>query len=146
MEYRRRRVLLSEIDRQCAFGLMAYDDATAALQKREAERFWYSLQALMAAAGHLKQILWPMPNPSIGWAYELRAALQITDDSPLNQAGLIEDEPPQIGSSECVRSFDSDTSTFTLFGSVYELSPLLTAIAELGHRVKAELQHLREVV
>ena len=75
MVYRRRRILLSELERQCGIALMAYDDAAAALQKHNADRFWYALQGLTAAAGHLEGILWPVPNAAIGWASELREAL-----------------------------------------------------------------------
>ena len=88
MVYRRRRILLSELERQCGIALMAYDDAAAALQKHNADRFWSALQALTAAAGNLEGMLWPVPNAAIGWASELREALGLKDDSPLHHPGL----------------------------------------------------------
>lgn len=162
MVYRRRRILLSEIDRQCRFAMIAYGDACAALETRDAERCWYSLQALIAAAVQLHQLLWPSRHGSHEWAVELRGALEVSDDSALNQprlasafdniATLESWSSPHSGSlddaalAECVRCFDPETGAFTLFGNVIELPPLLNAIAELARKTEIEQQHLRELV
>jgi hypothetical protein len=165
MIYRRRRVLLAEIDRQSKFALMAYDDASAALQRRDAERFWYSVQGLLAAANHLRGLL--------GWASDLRAAVGLEGNSPLDDPGvpaiadlvgsleswnaLESSDPPQLSSigpraiaemspAGCVRCFDPDTATLTFFGRTLALTPLLAAIAEVAHRAERALQHRREVV
>lgn len=173
MLYRRRRILLSEIDRQCSFALMAYGDATTALQTRDSERLWYSLEGLVTAATRLHHLLWPSPNASLAWAVELRRALGVPDDSPLNRPqlsaisnlvstleswnSLRPGQPPLLSNlgpggftepspAECVRCFAPEAGSFTLFGTVFELPPLLNAVVELGHRVEQELQHLRAMV
>ena len=157
MVYRRRRILLTEVGRQCRFAMIAYSDASAALEKRDAERCWYSLQGLIAAAIGLRGLLWPAAGASFAWAVELRAALEVTDDSPLNQPQLLSAADPiatlessnwlsDAAPAESVRCFDPETGAFTIFGSVVELPPLLTAIAELAQKAERESQHLREVV
>ncbi|HEY2019089.1 MAG TPA: hypothetical protein VGH38_36535 [Bryobacteraceae bacterium] len=171
MVYRRRRILLSEIDRQCRFAMIAYSDASAALERRDAERCWYSLQGLIAAALQLHRLLWPEPDSSQASAVELRGALEIPEDSPLNQAPLVlsldllatleawgsprpAPSPSNLGTgglsdasyAECVRSFDPETGMFTLFGNVVELPALLNAISDLAQNTEREMQHLREVV
>ncbi len=165
MIYRRKRVLLAEIDRQSRFALMAYDDATAALLRRDADRFWGSVQAMLAAANHLHRLL--------DWASEVRAAVGLADGSPLDDPALrgaadvvgaleswsaLEASDPsqlstigpraitQMSPAGCVRCFDPDTATLTFFGQPLALPPLLAAIAEIAHRAEAELQHRREVV
>jgi len=168
MVYRRRRILLSEIDRQCRFAMIAYGDACSALEKRDAERCWYALQGLLAAGMQLNRLLWPPPGGS-DWAVGLRGVLEVPDDSPLNLPGLasalditptIETwSPPRAGQSgfssgglidaapaECLRCFDPESGAFTLFGHVVELPPLLNAIADLGTKAEQEQQHLREVI
>ena len=170
MVYRRRRILLSEIDRQCRFAMIAYSDASAALERRDAERCWYSLQGLVAAALQLHRLLWPEPDASQVWALELRGSLEIPtirlstrpNSSSLDLLATLEAwssprpapspsnlSPGGLADStyaECVRSFDPETGMFTLFGNVVELPPLLNAIAELAQKAEQELHHLREVV
>jgi hypothetical protein len=157
MVYRRRRILLSEVGRQCRFAMIAYSDASKALERRDAERCWYSLQGLIAAAIELRGLLWPAEVASFAWAVELRAALDVTEDSPLNQPQLVSAADPigalesfilssDAAAAESVRCFDPETGAFALFGKVVELPPLLTAIAELAQKAERELQHLREVV
>jgi hypothetical protein len=165
MIYRRRRVLLAEVDRQSRFALTAYDDASAALLRRDADRFWGSVQALLTAARHLQRLLHR--------GSELRAAVGVADDSPLHDpalAGLADvvaaleswsalqaSDPAQLSTigpraiaemspAGCVRCFDPDTATLTFFGRSLTLTPLLAAIAEIAHRAESELQHRREVV
>jgi hypothetical protein len=173
MVYRRRRILLKEIERQCGIALTAYDEAAAALQRHNPDRFWYSLQGLTTAAGHLESLLWPAPNASIGWAAELRQALGMRDDSVLHRCGaaavlnlaaaLENWQSAHSGrawydsnygpngfngahSGDCLRYFDLENSVYLLCGHRFELPALLGAIAELGHRARLETEHLRELV
>jgi len=172
MVFRRRRILLSEIERQSGSALLAYDEAAAALQKHQPDRFWHSLQALVTAAGHLQALLWPAREPVAG-AAELRQALGVADGSPLchpglaaarNIAGLLESwqaaHPDRtwhasnfaaggftgVRSAECIRYFDRESSVYVLCGHIFVLPGLLGAIAELSHRARMETEHLRELV
>jgi hypothetical protein len=145
----RRLILLSEVERQCRFALTGYDEATAAMAAHDAERFWHSLEAILAAAGQLHGLA-----PAAG--------LALADDSPLNTAELghaaeVDSWRPPRGEiapsnfgpggftlahpGECARFFDLDTSIFILFGHIFEMPPLLAEIAELEHRAETELEH-----
>ena len=173
MVYRRRRIVISEIDRQCRFVMMAYGDAAAALQAKEAERLWYSLEGLITAATRLHELLWPSPDPSVEWAAELRSTLGATDESPLNCPQLsgvapllptLESwnlqkpgQPPLLTNfgpagftepspAECVRCFSPQFGRFTLFGATYEVTSLLHAVADLAPRVAQEVEALRSMV
>jgi hypothetical protein len=173
MVYRRRRIILTEIGRQCSFALMAYGDATTALQARDSERLWYSLEGLVTAATRLHLLLWPSANGSTAADVELREALGVADDSALNRPQLsaisnlvstLESwnrlgpgPPPMLSNfgpggftesspAECVRCFAPQAGKFTLFGEVFELPPLLNAVVEIGHLVEQELQRLRVMV
>jgi len=145
----RRLILLSEVERQCRFALHGYDDASAAMAARDGDRFWHSLEAILAAAGQLRGLA-----PAAG--------LPLADDSPLNADELV--HAPDVASwwpprgelahsnfgtegftrahpGECARFFDLDTSIFIRFGRIFEMPPLLTEIAELGHLAEMELAH-----
>jgi hypothetical protein len=144
----RRLILLSEVERQCRFALMGYDEALAAMAARDPERFWHSLEGILSAAAQL---------PALACA----AGIPLAEDSSLNtpelaHAGDVESwRPlrPEIENSnfgpdgftrahpgECARFFDLDTSIFILFGHIFEMPPLLTAVADLGHRAEMELE------
>jgi hypothetical protein len=145
----RRLILLSEVERQCRFALMGYDDALASMSARDAERFWHSLEGILFAAAQL---------PALASA----AGIPLAEDSPLQTPELAHaadveswrpPRPDLEGSNfgpggftrahpgECARFFDLDTSIFILFGHIFEMPPLLTAIADLCHRAEMELDH-----
>lgn len=65
----RRRLLLYELELQCGFVLSAYSAATAALQRKDRDGFWYSVQALLGAAAHIHDFLAPDPLCGGRWAF-----------------------------------------------------------------------------
>jgi hypothetical protein len=153
MPYRRRSIVLAEIERQCRFAMTAYQEAAAAAEVGDEGPLWYSLEALLGAAAHLHQLLWPRPNPSVAWAAELRAALAIDLDSPLARQELVSVFDFEALMDEWIlhpegaaRWFDRELSTVHYYGRVFELAPLLSAIADLDARTLREVQHMREVV
>jgi hypothetical protein len=161
----RRRMLLSEIDMQCGFAMRAYAGAASALEHRDPEGFWYSLQALVGAAAHLHRFL---ENDAA-----LRIALEVEDDSPLLRSELdcagdvrtaclrwLASRPRgplrqsnfgPLGVSHTdpevfARFIDPEESVFLLFGESYDLARLLASIAGLSQKVKADLRQIRELV
>jgi hypothetical protein len=155
MPYRQRRLQLAEIFQQSSFAMMAYHDAAMAVRDNDTERLWYSLHALMAAAGHLNRLLWPPAGSNSSHAAGLRSTLEIGPSSPLAQPEIAETHDPAAlveaaGSGsfdpDRARVFDPASSILTFYGVVIEAQPLLAAIAELRNRAAAELQHMREIV
>ncbi len=158
-------MLLSEIDMQCGFAMRAYAGTTTALERRDPEGFWYSLQALVGAAAHLHRFL----ENDAG----LRIALEVEDDSPLLGSEL--EGAADVGTA-CVRwlashprgplrqsnfgplgvsrtdpevfarFIDPEESIFFLFGESYDLARLLASIAALSQKVKTDLRQIRELV
>lgn len=152
MPYRRRSIVLAEIERQCRHAMKAYQETAAARQARNDAALWYSLEALLGAAAHLHQLLWPPPNPAVAWAAELRRALGM-EDSPLARkelgavldlAGLVDDWA--LNPDGGVRWFDGELATLRYYGRVFELAPLLSAIAELEARAAREVRNMRQMV
>jgi hypothetical protein len=140
MPYRQKRLLLDEIVRQCDFALIGYRDASTAVQKNENQRMWYSLHALVGAAVHLQQLL--------GCAQELEGILGDLP-SPLTQPDLANtaDWAELVRNCQGARcSFDPHTAILMLFGRVFELQPMLAAIAELRKQAEDEVQLLKAIV
>jgi hypothetical protein len=165
MVHERRRLLLSEMELQCGFALKAYGNAAVALEGRDAEGFWYSLQALLSAAAHLRAFLEsdrelgttlgvpagsPLRRPELASVADVRGALLRWSSSrprgPLRvsnfgPAGLTTADPAMFA-----RFIDVDASVAVLFGDAHDLAALLAAVAQLHDVVKAELRHMQEVV
>jgi hypothetical protein len=77
------RIFQREVERQCRFALIAIQDLEQALNARDLDRLWYSVQAFLAAAGNVSKLLWGSNRSSAERRAELRASLSVSDDSPL---------------------------------------------------------------
>jgi hypothetical protein len=77
------RIFQREVERQCR--LMAADDLGVSLVSGDHDRLWYSIQALLVAAGNVSKLLWPPKRLILitGRGKQLRTSLQVGDDSPL---------------------------------------------------------------
>lgn len=145
----RRLILLSEIGRQCRFALEGYDEALTAMTAGNADRFWHSLEAILAAAAQLDGLAAAaglrLAEGSALRAPELAHVAEVDSWQPRRS----EIEPSNFGSGgftrahpgECARFFDLETSIFILFGHIFEMPPLLAEIAELQHRAEAEIEY-----
>jgi len=161
----RNRLLLSEMELQCAFALKGYEIAASALARRDREGFWSAVQAALSAAGHLQGFLEGEPG--------LSASLGVGEDSPLRRSALAEisrvpgaffrwlsshprgphrltnlgpsgvsDADPEL----FARYIDVEQSLVVLFGHSFPIPALLSAIAELAEKVKEELQRTQNLV
>lgn len=58
-------LFLGEIQRQCYFALIAYEEMKTSLDKmkpgdsRELDHFWYSVQSFLVAVANISKIIWP---------------------------------------------------------------------------------------
>ncbi len=82
-----------ELENQCRFALMAYNDLTEILkalqskkvEREDVERIWSSIHAFLVTAGNISKILWPKPNSKYSDRGDaLRKNLSIGDDSPFS--------------------------------------------------------------
>ena len=89
-----RNVYLQEVRSQCILAHQATKDMAALLADApldaQAPRFWYCLQAFLAAAANISKLLWPSVSAAER-GRELRALLGINNDSPLRARGLRND-------------------------------------------------------
>jgi hypothetical protein len=160
------RIFHGEVERQCRFGLTAADDLQAALQAGDMDRLWYSVQALLVAAGNVSKLLWPEQKYSQR-GDELRASLGVPEDSPLaprtfrnhfehfdarlhdwaasSQRRNFADSnvgPPGmivgLDPGDYLRNFDTTNAAVTFRGDSYELQPIVKAIGELWQRASVE--------
>jgi hypothetical protein len=142
----RRLILLSEVERQCRFALKGYGDALAAMNSCDTERFWHSLEGIVSIAAQLPSLSTaaglPLAEDSVLHAPELAHVSDVESWRPLRPeikssnfgpAGFTRAHP-----GECARFFDLDTSIFIRFGHIFEMPPLLAAIADLSHRAEME--------
>jgi hypothetical protein len=154
---------------------MAVDDLEASLATCDLDRTWYSIQALLVAAGNVSKLLWPPRVHHIRRRGEqLRASLQLGNDSPLRPREFRNhfehfDErleswvtSPQrrnfvdsnVGSPDQIQGFDVadflrnlDPSTRMLHfrGDVYCLGPVVAALRSVFEVATVEANKPRQV-
>ena len=79
------RIFKHEVERQCKFSLMAWQDLGRALEERDLDRLWYSVQAFLVAAGNISKLLWPSSSQGLipERGEQLRSSLSVSEDSVL---------------------------------------------------------------
>jgi hypothetical protein len=163
------RIFQREVERQCRFALIAVQDLALALQNRDMDRLWYSVQAFLVAAGNVSKLLWP-PKPLLPErAAELRASLAVGEDSPLEprtfrnhfehfderlekwatspKRGTFIDSnvgpPDAIAGFEprdFLRHFDPTNLVITFRGDAYSLQPVIDAIRDIWGKAALEAE------
>ena len=156
-----------EVERQCRFAIMAYQEITHSLQTRDLDILWYSVQAFLMAVGNVSKLMWPSrPNiPERG--PELRASLSVDENSPLRprtfrnhfehfderlEMWMVSSErhnllDSSVGPPDMVKGFDPrdylrnfDTTNFAVIfrGDTYLLNPIIEAVRDLWEKAKIE--------
>jgi hypothetical protein len=160
----RRRLLLCELEAQCNFALKQYSACSAALQGRDPEGFWSSLQAILTAAGAIHTLL--------AADAVLRADLFVADSSPLLRPELARLADPRAAFFEWLsghprgplrmtnfgpfgvspadpsvfaRYLDPERSLAVIFGLPFDIPELLAALAALKEAAAAEVHQLQAV-
>jgi len=85
MDPRLLRAFQSQIEEQCRFGLIAFDDAKT---MPPGTQFWYGMQNLLVAAGNLSKAFWGQGGRLAKNREPLRASLQVEDSSPLRETTM----------------------------------------------------------
>jgi hypothetical protein len=85
-----------EIDRQCGFCLLAFEDLNQALlllrtpgsdqlsRQKHGERLWYSAQSFLVASGNISKLLFGSSNQDYNKRADLRRSLGVDDSSPFH--------------------------------------------------------------
>ena len=157
------RLFLIELEHQCNFALMAYQDSRKSLECKDntLARTWLSIHSLLLAAGNISKILWPSDNSASRRRSVLREKLGVSDQSPLkdrrmrnhfehyderleewgkeNAGGMFLDS--NIGSlgvnrvgGTRFRHFDPKGFVVSFGDEKYELEKIVTAVEELQER------------
>jgi len=163
------RIFQREVERQCKFAIIAVQDLNQALQIGDMDRIWYSIQAILVAAGNVSKLLWP-PKPLLPErGTELRASLSVDDDSPLeprtfrNHFEHFDERLEQWAASserrnfadsnvgppgmivglepgDFLRNFDTTNFAVTFRGDIYYLQPVINAIRDLWRKATVETE------
>lgn len=167
------RQFQKEVERQCAFAMIALQDMEEASANSDGSLFWYSAQGLLVAVEKISLMLWPAVGPGADErGAALRESLAVGEGSPLKarefpQRFLAFDErlAEWYESSEQRRFFDSYTQPLDVLaetrpgdrfrgydieanallfhGEVYPLGPIADAVDELHRRAEEEAQKPR---
>lgn len=149
-----------EVERQCRFGLIAAQDLRASTQRGDTDRVWYSVQALLIAAGNVSKLLWPARSGTPNRGDQLRESLSVPDASPLEprtfrnhfehfderleawatsspRRGFVDANIGPAGfisgprASDFLRNFDTTNHAVMFRGDMYELRPLIDSLQTL---------------
>ena len=155
------RVFIMEIKRQCTFALIAADDIDLALDKKEMDRIWYSIQSFLVAAGNLSKMFWPTIKTKKARGLYLRSIFSLKNNSPIasrsfrncfehfderleewisssKQKNFIDSNvgPPGmikgIDDKDYLRNFDNSNCALTYRGDSYSLKPVIEAIKDVN--------------
>lgn len=91
-----RALMLGEIQRQCNFALIGFEELKKTLENNEpwdnhkSDRFWYSIQSFLVAVANISKILWPAQPCGSQLSIEvesereqIRTLLDLDSSSPL---------------------------------------------------------------
>lgn len=149
-----------EVERQSRFGLIAASDLEAAIECRDMDRIWYSVQSLLGAAGNVSKLLWPGKPKIPKRGEDLRESLGVPDSSPLEPRAFRNhfehfDERlekwatssqrrnfadsnvgtismiPEFDPDDYLRNFDTNEFAVTFRGDKYPLKPIIEALQDL---------------
>lgn len=166
------RQLQREVERQCQFAMISFQDMEEAGSSSDGKLFWYSVQNLLVSVTKVSQILWPDSHRYPEVTAELRQSLGVADDSPLRDRSFPErflafdeqlhewyaasesrrffdsyteplDVLAQTHPGDRFRGYDTERNTLLFQNEPYPLSPLSKAVETLCQRAENELQKPR---
>lgn len=157
-----------EIERQCQFAMIAFQDMDEASANSDGRLFWYSVQNLLVAVGRISRLLWPDEPDALEGA-ALRESLGVGDDSPLKSRTHVEHferfgerlrewyesseqrrffdsytEPLDIlaetRDGDRFRGFDTEKNAILFHAEPYYLGPVSEAVEKLREIAEREMQ------
>ncbi|MGF1473867.1 MAG: hypothetical protein ACFB50_19270 [Rubrobacteraceae bacterium] len=161
-----------EVERQCRFAIMAFEDIETSRAMGSGRRFWFSIQNLLVALGRISRLLWPPEDSHSGRGRELRESLEAPADFPLRNREIVEyfeqfeerlenwyetsgshrffdsyTEPLDVLATttqgDRFRGFDTENEAILFHGEMYRLQPLAEAVETLLDKAERETQKPR---
>ena len=167
------RQLQREVERQCRFAILAFEDLNDSHTEAAGHRFWFSVQSLLTALGRISRLLWPPGGSDSERGSELRNSLEVQEESILLRSRQIVEYFEQFeerlenwhNSSESHRFFDSYTEPLDVLaatkpgdrfrgfdteheailfhGEMYRLQPIAEAVEDLLDKAEQQTQKPR---
>ncbi|MGB3633117.1 MAG: hypothetical protein WA982_03675 [Rubrobacteraceae bacterium] len=166
------RQLQREVDRQCRFAILAFEDLNSSHGEDTGLRFWFSIQNLLTALGRISRLLWPPEDSDSERGRELRESLGVLADSPLRSRAFVEyfeqfeerlenwhktseskrffdsyTEPLDVLADtkpgDRFRGFDTEHEAILFHGEMYQLQPIAEAVEDLLDTVERQSQKPR---
>ena len=161
-----------EVERQCRFALLAFEDVDKSYSQGAGQRFWFSVQNLLVSIGRVSRLLWPPEDTHSERGRELRESLDVRDDFLLRAREIVEyfeqfeerlenwhetseshrffdsyteplDVLAETKPGDRFRGFDIENEAVLFHGEMYRLQPLAEAIEDLLEKVERETQKPR---
>lgn len=166
------RQLQREVERQCRFAILAFEDLNSSHTEAVGPRFWFTIQNLLTTFGRISRLLWPPESSDSERGRELRKSLKVPEDSILKSRKIVEyfeqfeerlenwykssrshrffdsyTEPLDVLAAtepgDRFRGFDTENEAILFHGEMYHLQPIAEAIEELLDKAERETQRPR---
>jgi hypothetical protein len=160
-------LFLYELDEQCNFAILAYDNIINAIKNKEGDKVWLYLELFLIAAAKISIIFWPQGRKHKKRGEELRNLLAIDETvafatrDPRNHLEHFDERLdewydnsthhnlankvilPEItfmtGNIDHLRTFLTKRFVFKFLDKEYEINPIKDSIVELLFKVEGEL-------
>jgi hypothetical protein len=162
------RQLQREVERQCRFAMISFQDIEEASANSDGRLFWYSVQGLLFSLDRISRLLWPGKPRSPGRGEDLRESLGVTGDSPLKNDEFVKrfldfdvqleewhetsearrffdsyteplDVLAETTSSDRFRGYDTENNALLMHEELYYLDPVADAVEDLARKAEAEM-------
>lgn len=165
------QAFIYEVQHQCKFADLAFQDIVGALHEATADRVFLAAHTFLVAVGNISKLLWPTKRSCEARGHELRGLLQVSDDSVLKSRSFRDhfehfDErlDKWVNSSKCknfadsnigppgfisgldpedwMRNLDSTSLTLTFHGDSYNIPEIMEALKPICAAAQREAQGL----
>lgn len=166
------RQLQREVERQCRFAVLAFEDLNGSYTEDAGHRFWFSIQNLLTALGRISRLLWPPEDSGSKHGSELRESLDVQENSLLRAREIVEyfeqfeerlenwyesseshrffdsyteplDVLAETKPGDRFRGYDTEHEAILFHGEMYRLQPIAEAVEDLLDKVERQTQKPR---
>jgi len=165
------QAFIYEVQHQCKFADLAFQDIVNALHKGTTDRIFLAAHTFLVAVGNISKLLWPTKESCEARGHELRELLQVSDDCVLESRAFRNhfehfDErldkwansskrknfvdsnigPPEsisgLDPEDWMRNLDPTSLTLTFHGDSYHIPEIMEALKPICAAAQREAQGL----